>query len=180
MASIFKNFEIDSETNFVITSASIEDTAPIVQFLNKIGGETDFLTFGLNQFPFSIEEEKKIILACLEKYSGLMLVAKIHDEIVSHLFIEISNRARLDHIGYLGISVTKQYWRKSIGTHMVLIAIDWGKKNGLTKLQVQVRTDNAAAIRLYTKLGFCIEGTITHSFKIGTTYFDDYVMGLKI
>lgn len=51
---------IKSGNNIIITKASLDDAEDIVNFLNKVGGESDFLTFGLNDFPLSVEDEKKI------------------------------------------------------------------------------------------------------------------------
>ena len=109
-----------------------------------------------------------------------MLVGKINGEIVSQLFLERSNNVRLTHIGTLGVTVAKQYWRRSIGKKMILAAIDWAKSNHLTKLQLYVRTDNLGAIDLYKKLGFYTEGTITRAIKIENQYFDNYLMGLHL
>lgn len=173
-----KNERMETLPNFTIAQATIEDAELIVKFLNKAAGETNFLTFGLDEFPLSVEEEANTILECLEKNNCLMLVAKIHGEIVSQLFLDVSLQPRLAHIGNIGISVSKRHWGMSIGTNMMLDAIAWAKKKNLTKLQLQVRTDNENAICLYHKLGFNIEGTITRSTRIGNTYFDDFVMGL--
>ena len=95
------------------------------------------------------------------------------------LFLDVSSQSRLNHIGHIGISVRKQYWGLSIGTRMMLHAIEWAKEKELTKLQLQVRTDHVSAIHLYHKLGFKIEGTITRAVRIEGIYFDNYVMGLE-
>ncbi len=109
-----------------------------------------------------------------------MLVGKIDNNVVSHLFLQRSDKSRLAHIGDIGVSVSKKYWGHSIGRHMMLAAIEWSKLNGISKLQLQVRTDNERAVKLYTNLGFGIEGTIKRALKIDGTYFDDYLMGQQI
>lgn len=174
--------DIKLANNFIlkISQASIDDAEDIVEFLNIVGGETDFLTFGAEEFPFSVAEEKEIIRECLEQNMCLMLIGKIDNQIVSQLYLQCSKKPRLEHIGDLGISVFKKYWGLSIGKHMMLAAIEWAKNNGITKLQLQVRTDNDRAIQLYKKLGFAIEGTITRALKIGDIYFDEYRMGLEL
>jgi len=63
---------------------------------------------------------------------------------------------------------------------MMLTAIEWAKHNSITKLQLQVRTDNDRAVQLYQKLGFSIEGKITQAMKINHIYFDDYIMGQEL
>lgn len=180
MKHTLKIMHLPGDGDLIISQPSVDDAAEIIHFLNKVGGETDYLTFGLNEFPLSLEEEKQTILECLEQKSCLMLIAKVGNEIVSHLFLQRSNRPRLAHIGDVGVSVSKQWWGKSIGKHMMLFAIEWARQNSITKIQLQVRTDNERAILLYRKLGFVIEGTLKQAMKVNDTYFDDHLMGLQL
>jgi RimJ/RimL family protein N-acetyltransferase len=164
--------------DLIISKASICDALPIINFLNHVGGETDHLTFGLNEFPYSVAEEEIIIAECLNNNKCLMLVGKINEEIIAQLFLDISPNPRLSHIANLGVSVSKKYWGLSIGAEMIVSALQWARENNICKVQLQVRTDNTRAVALYKKLGFVIEGTLSHSIKVNTIYFDDYIMGL--
>jgi RimJ/RimL family protein N-acetyltransferase len=180
MTEYNKRILLKDGSELIISKAFVEDAAEIISFLNKLGGETDFLTFGENEFPFSVKEEKDVISEFLKNNTCLMLVGKIKGKIVSHLFIDRSDKERLEHIGDIAVSVEKNHWGKSIGFEMVSFAIEWAKDRKISKLQLQVRTDNDRAINIYKKLGFSEEGRITQSMKIGDTYFDDYIMGLVI
>jgi RimJ/RimL family protein N-acetyltransferase len=164
----------------IIAKASIDEAEEIIAFLNKVGGETDFLTFGLNEFPYSLIMERQIISECLKDDTSLILVGKVSNQIVSQLFLEVSSQKRLSHLGSFGISVSKDYWQQSIATRMLTEAIAWAKGKNMAKLQLQVRTDNTHAVQLYKKLGFVVEGTITRSLKIKEVYFDEYLMGLEL
>lgn len=175
-----KQIELTPNLFLVISKPTINDAEQVVDFLNTVGGETDFLTFGLNEFPFSLDEEKQVISECLKKNICLMLVGKIENVIVSQLFLQRSDKPRLSHIGDIAVSVSKNYWGHSIGKHMMLAGLEWARCNNITKVQLQVRTDNERAVQLYKNLGFVIEGKITQALKIGNTYFDDYLMGLHL
>lgn len=173
--------KIDNATSdFIISKATINDANDIISFLNAVGGETDFLTFGLNEFPFSVQNEIDIINECNEQNECSMLLGKINNEIVSHLFLDRSSLKRIHHIGTIGVTVGKKHWRKSIGKNMILFAMDWAKSQKITKLQLSVRTDNISAIELYKKLGFYIECTLSKAVKIEDCYFDNYLMELDL
>lgn len=163
-----------------IDKASYEDAQEIINFLNIVGGESEYLTFGLNEFPISLEDEINIIKECSEMNKSLMLIAKIDSKIVSQLFLDIPTLSRLSHIGHLGITVSKYHWGKNLGQKMLKTSIIWAKEKQLTKLQLQVRTDNLRAINLYKKLNFKIEGTIRKSLKINNLFYDEYLMGLDL
>ncbi len=171
---------LKNKLELVISKACVDDAENIVQFLNQIGGETDFLTFGLNEFPLSISEEKKMISTSTSSNQFLLAVGKINHVIVSQLFLDRSNQSRLSHIGHLAVSVRKQYWQQGIGKHMILFAINWAKLSGITKLNLDVRTDHNDAIKLYKNLGFHIEGQVSRAIKINNVYFNNYQMGMNI
>ena len=171
---------LKNNLQLVVSKACVDDAENIIRFLNEIGGDTDFLTFGLNQFPLSVVEEKKMIDDSINSNKFLIAVGKIDQTIVSQLFLDRSNNPRLLHIGSFGVSVRKKYWRNSIGKHMILFAINWAKISGITKLNLEVRTDHYHAINLYKKLGFHIEGKITRAVKVNEIYFDNYLMGMEI
>jgi putative acetyltransferase len=67
---------------------------------------------------------------------------------------------RRSHVGQPGVAVHDDYLRQGIGEALLAALIDLGENwLGLTRLELEVYTDNAAAIALYQKLGFVIEGT---------------------
>lgn len=163
-----------------IEKAVPNDAQAIISFLNRVGGESDYLTFGLNEFPISVEEEIEIIKESLEKENSLMLIAKIDHKIASQLFLDVPTQSRLSHIGHLGLTVSKSYWGNALGQKMLAAAITWAKEKKLAKIQLQVRTDNLRAINLYKNFNFTIEGTITHALKINHIFYDEFLMGLDL
>jgi L-phenylalanine/L-methionine N-acetyltransferase len=67
--------------------------------------------------------------------------------------------------------------RKGIGTALMQAAVDLADKwLNLTRVELEVYTDNAPAIQLYKKFGFTCEGTLAQfAFRNGQ-YVDSYLM----
>jgi putative acetyltransferase len=67
---------------------------------------------------------------------------------------------RRAHAGGIGLGVHDDHVRSGIGSALLSALIDTGERwLGLTRLELFVYTDNAAALALYQKIGFVIEGT---------------------
>jgi putative acetyltransferase len=66
---------------------------------------------------------------------------------------------------------------KGVGTAFMLAAVDMADKwLNLTRLELEVYTDNESAVRLYKKFGFEIEGMMKRfAFRDGE-YVDVYAM----
>lgn len=178
MLNLENSILLNSGKALFISKASTNEANELISFLNAVGGESDFLTFGKDEFPLSVKEERQFISTCVKHDQCLMLVGKIDKKIVSQLYLDRSSNPRLSHIGDIALSVKKEYWGNGIGTHMISAAIAWATKHAITKLQLQVRTDHVTAIQLYKKFGFHIEGTLKQAIKINQVEYDNYLMSV--
>ena len=75
------------------------------------------------------------------------------------------------------MAVRDDWQGKGAGTALMQAAVDLADKwLNLTRLELEVYTDNEPAIRLYKKFGFTIEGTLAQfAFRDGQ-YVDSYLM----
>ncbi|MEN8904461.1 MAG: GNAT family protein [Clostridiales bacterium] len=166
--------------DLLIREAIPEDAENILAYLNKIGGESNNLLFGKNEFKISIDEEKEIIESKHNSKTNLMLIAILDKKIVSTSTLMGFNKKRIAHRGRIAISVQKEYWNKGIGTKMMTRIIEYAKKVGIIVIELEVKTDNINVITLYEKLGFVKIGIYKKYFKINNKYFDSYLMNLYL
>jgi putative acetyltransferase len=80
-------------------------------------------------------------------------------------------------VGQIGMGVRDDWQGKGVGSALVQAAVELAEKwLNLTRLELEVYTDNEPALRLYKKFGFCIEGTLRRfAFRDGQ-FADVYVM----
>ncbi|MDP4159561.1 MAG: GNAT family protein [Bacillota bacterium] len=157
------------------------DASELVDYLQKIGSESDFLTFGPGELSVSVSDEEAILEESYTAKNKIMLLALIGNKVIGCLHFTGGVRARTRHTGEFGVSLLKNYWDQGIGTTMVRELIQWAKDSSvIRKLNLRVRSDNDRAIFVYEKLGFIQEGLITREFCISGQFFDCIYMGLSI
>lgn len=173
--------ELKDIGKLIIRRANKEDAKNIIEYLNKIGGESDFLTFGENQFKIGIEDERDYIDNANSSENSIVIVATIGNEIVGIGSINSTKKERTKHNGILGISIRKQYWGIGLGSFMMEYLIKWCKSNKITKrIELLVREDNERAIKLYEKFGFEREGLLKGDMYVDNIYYNTIMMGLYI
>lgn len=132
---------------------------------------------GTLQLPFPSQEMHRKRLA--EQPDGFYsLLACVDHEVVGHLGLSAHQRhPRRRHAGDLGMAVRDDWQGKGVGGALLQAAVDLADRwLNLSRLELQVYTDNAPAVALYQKFGFEIEGTLRKmAFRDGE-YVDAYAM----
>lgn len=174
-------YDLKNGKTLTIRRAREEDAGEIVRISDKIGGETDNLTFGIDDYYLSIEEERILIRNIRLRHNCLLIVGIVDGRIVGVLSFIASNRKRIMHRGDMGIYILKDYWNLGIGSCMIEHFLKWaGENETIKKVALEVRIDNERAINLYKKFGFEIEGHFKKSLFIDGEYYDTYYMGKLI
>jgi len=133
--------------------------------------------WGTLQLPFPSAELWRKRLA--EPPEGTFnLVACAENEIIGQLGLHtFPNHPRRRHAGQIGMAVRDDWQGKGAGTALMQAAVDLADKwLNLTRLELDVYTDNEPAIRLYKKFGFVIEGTLVNYAYRDGQYVDTYTM----
>jgi L-phenylalanine/L-methionine N-acetyltransferase len=132
---------------------------------------------GTLQLPLQSAEAWRGRLA--EPPEGLfLLVACVEGEVVGNLGLETSpNRPRIRHVGSIGMAVRDDWQGKGVGTALMEAALDLADNwLNLTRIELRVYVDNSAAVALYKRFGFEIEGTHSrYAFRDGE-YVDAHSM----
>jgi L-phenylalanine/L-methionine N-acetyltransferase len=133
--------------------------------------------WGTMQLPFPSAESWRKRMA--EPAEGLFsLVACVESEVVGQLSLfTYPHSPRRRHMGQLGMAVRDDWQGKGVGTALMQAAVDLAENwINLSRLQLEVYTDNEPAVRLYKKFGFNIEGTLARFAYRDGQYVDAYVM----
>jgi RimJ/RimL family protein N-acetyltransferase len=164
-----------------IRRAGPEDAGAVLAYLRKVGGETPNLTFGAEGPELTEAEEREYLTRVAASDNSLAIVAVVGDEIVGSLTFDGGRRERLRHAGEFGISVAQAYAGQGIGQALIAYLLAWAERGGVVrKINLKVRVDNAAAIRLYQRMGWVFEGRTTRDTLIDGTFNDCLLMGREV
>lgn len=172
---------IVNQEKIIIRKANQSDSKALIKYLNIIGGESDFLTFGLDEFGKTVEQEEEFIKSTLKKDNSLFIIAEVNGRVIGNLNFSGGPRQRNAHVGEFGVSVLKEYWGNGIGEELIRYLVNWSKNSGIIrKINLRVRTDNKTGINLYKKIGFSEEGVLKRDYLINGEFYDSLTMGLLI
>ena len=162
--------------DFIIENARPEAAAAILEYLKAVGGETDNLNMGAEGLPTTVENEESYLRSLTDSPDGEMYTAKEDGEIIGIAHVSCLKR-RMSHRASIGVSVRRCAWHRGVGTALMEKLIAFARNNSLEQLELEVRSDNERAIRLYEKFGFTKVGTIPAFLKVnGENFSCDYMV----
>lgn len=170
-----------AESELVIIAAEPEDAEAILEFLNRVGGESDNLLFGAGDIQLTVEQEREWILKQKEDPHSVMLLGKLNGRLAATGSLNGTGRERIAHRAEISVVVARDSWSLGIGRRMMESLIRSGREHpGFEIIELKVRADNERAIRLYESLGFKHDGTCRRFFKINGSYYDALLMSLLL
>jgi RimJ/RimL family protein N-acetyltransferase len=161
-----------------ITSVVEADAAAVLDHLEQLGSETDFLTFGSGELGLTLDQQTAYIAGLQDGAGGFMIKAQVAGQIVAFATIRRTPRPRIAHVGEFGLAVARDHWGHGIGKALCQIVIAQAARIGVTRIELRVRADNRRARRLYESVGFVVHGRAERGFRVGDDYFDELLMSL--
>ncbi|MGN1069221.1 MAG: GNAT family N-acetyltransferase [Candidatus Fimadaptatus sp.] len=152
------------------------------RFLNELDSETEYMMYepGERAQRSSPESASARLRGALAQGSDLLLGAFEAGRLVGYLWAERGALRRVAHTAYIVTGVLAAYRGRGIGTAFFERLDDWARTSGIVRLELTVECLNEAAVRLYRRSGFAVEGVRRKSMRVGGAFVDEYYMGKMV
>jgi ribosomal protein S18 acetylase RimI-like enzyme len=118
-----------------------------------------------------LERVQQFVADGLEK-NAVQFVALDGERVVGWADIFPDWAPAVAHRGRVGMGVHPDYRGRGLGTRLLSACLTKATAQGMTRIELEVRADNEAAIGLYRKLGFTEEGRMRRGMRFDEVYFD--------
>ena len=171
-----------AELELLIREAEAQDAKHLVDFLNQVGQESDYMTLDDAGILMTEEQMSSFIQHQAASDNQIYLIALLDDAIAGLVSITADFHERIRHIGQVFIVVKRAFWDQGLGKLLLEEAIDWAENSGvIRRLELTVQARNERAVHLYQTFGFEIEGIQKRGAYLAEGKFlDVYLMGKLI
>ena len=168
--------------SWIIRKAKEADAFGLLDYMRQLSEEPGVnLPLHPGTFNLTPEQEREWIRQHIEQDNALLLVVEAEGEIVGVLHCEGSTDLFTRHNVSFGMSLRADYRSKGIDTQLISDGLAWARsKPYVRRVQLEVFTNNEAAIQLYEHMGFLTEGWRTRAYYIDNHYVDTYLMSQQI
>ncbi len=164
----------------MIREIRLEDAESIRSVIAQVEAESEFMLMGAGERQTSLEQQEKMIMEMKKQKHSTIFVADEGGRLVGYAFVIGSRAERVKHSAYLVIGILAEFRGRGIGTVLFRSIEEWAAARGLSRLELTVVIENEAAIALYRKCGYEVEGIKRQSLKINDRLYDQYYMAKLI
>ncbi|WP_106495049.1 GNAT family N-acetyltransferase [Lentibacillus sp. Marseille-P4043] len=160
----------------MIREVKEHDAEALLQLIKQVDSESAYMLHDPNERTTTVESLRKMITTFAKEHNSIILVAEEDGQLAGY-FLAVGGKVnRTRHSAYLVIGILREHRGTGIGTAFFTKAEKWAWEHGLHRLELTAVIENEAAVGLYKKAGFVIEGVKKHSLCIEGTFKDEYYM----
>ena len=160
-----------------IRNGTREDGKAALENFIRTHEETDFLLTYPEEITFTPETEGRFLQKKAENPGEAELLAEMDGEIIGLAGISaIGTALKVRHRAQFGISIIKEFWGLGAGRALTEACTECAKRAGYLQLELEVSSDNEAALALYRKEGFIEYGRNPCGFRNKSGEYQELVL----
>ena len=152
------------------------DAEQLLRLRLQLDEETQFMLLEPGERNINLEEQREQIAYVLAQENQMIFVAEHDGQLVGYLGAVGGHFKRNRHSVEIVIGILQAFTGQGVGTRLFETMEAWVRQKHFHRLELSVMMHNKAAVALYKKRGFEIEGTKRHSLVINGQYVDEYYM----
>ncbi len=162
----------DQPVAYVLVPLARTHIAGFHAALDSVAREGRYLAI---QAAPTLARTRRFVLDSLAN-GAVHIVALAHHEVVGWCDLRPKSTVTLAHSALLGMGVMQGHRGRGIGARMLAMSLEMAGERGLRRAELIVRADNLAAIALYRRFGFEVEGVCKRYMQVAGVDHDALLM----
>jgi RimJ/RimL family protein N-acetyltransferase len=149
-----KTITLKNGKSAILRTASPENAAEMLSYIQTASGETDFLSRYPEEWTLTVEQEAGWLNALASSPYTLAITCFVDGKVAGNCEISFKRGIKEGHRASVAIAILKAYWGLGIGSAMFEELISAAKEHGTEIIELEYIQGNDRAKRLYEKYGF--------------------------
>jgi len=160
----------------IIREVDQSDQLSLSKLLETIDAESMFMLYEKNERNLLPAQVEAMIASFTKSANSIFFIVEKDSQFIGYILASGGKTNKNKHTAYLVLGVLQRYAGKGIGTKLIERMEEWAHGAGVTRLELTTMVHNEAALRLYKKMGFELEGLKRNSFIIEGNNVDEYYL----
>jgi RimJ/RimL family protein N-acetyltransferase len=164
----------------VIRKVRAEDAEAFLALCLALDSESRVMMLEPGERVSTVADTQVELQRVSDSPNSAMFVAEESGELLGYVAAYGGEYRRNRHSASVVAGVRQRAAGQGIGRLLFDALLTWARESGVTRLELTVMTHNERAIRLYSRLGFQVEGTRKRSLVVEGKPVDELAMALLL
>lgn len=162
--------------NLTIREINLADMNDYIALKHHVKSHSSYLLFEEDENILTNDAEQKLLETVITSTNSTIFLAFDGAQLIGYMDVigYISRRQR--HIATVFPGLHADYRHQGIGSELMKTTTAWAVNHNVRRLQSSVVKENEAALALFNKFDFSIEGTRRKAVLINNEFLDEYYL----
>lgn len=161
----------------LIREVQVRDAEDFLRLSLQLDEESQFMLFEPGERTLTVEEQAEKLEEICNDSKSTILVAEDHERLIGFTGMFGSDLKRIQHRASIVMGIIKDFQSQGLGKELLSAAESWATENNISRLELTVMGHNRAAMILYDKMGYRIEGMRKSAIILSGAAVDEFYMG---
>ncbi|MCA1024857.1 GNAT family N-acetyltransferase [Cytobacillus kochii] len=157
----------------IIKELSVDDAKQLVQLMKDVEASSPYMLMEAGERTLTVEGAEAII----NRDHITVIGAEDGERLIGYTLVIKETVRRKKHCASIVVGVHKDYRGMGVGGQLLQAVLAWANQEAIMRIELTVVSENEAALALYKKIGFEVEGVKRRSLLMDGEYYDEYYMG---
>ena len=168
-----ETFQLKDGRSVILRSADPEDAPAFLEFQRTIAEETTHTMQEIGR-KIDVAQVTEAWRKRKDDPRDLYLNAWDGGRLIGQVHLSTNTHPWTLHVGHFGMMIAKSHWGGGLGSHFLRILDRFAARQGLSRIEAKVRTENTRGVELYRRHGYRIEGERVNAALIHGRFENEY------
>ncbi|MBD7938421.1 GNAT family N-acetyltransferase [Cytobacillus sp. Sa5YUA1] len=157
----------------VIKELSADDAKQLAQLMMDVEASSPYMLMEAGERTLTVEGAE----ALLNRDHITVIGAEDGEQLIGYTLVIRETVRKKKHCTSIVVGIHKDYRGMGVGGQLLQAVLAWANQEKIMRIELTVVSENEAALALYKKIGFEVEGVKRRSLLMDGEYYDEYYMG---
>ena len=147
------------KSTFITRMIEANDARAYINLQEEIFAQSSFGYYKPEEKGLTVQQVRKTIAEWRKQKTSTILLCIYNGQFAGYAMMLGNTASRTKHIASIRIGIHEDFKQKGLATALLKEAEKWAHSNEISRLEANIMAHNEAAIALFNKLNYTIEGT---------------------
>lgn len=172
------NTDLDEtmKNTYIIRTIEAEDARSFINLQELTFQQSPFMHYGESEKEVTVQQIRKNLVQWKKDNNRTILLCILNGEFAGYAVIQGFKSSRTKHVASIRLAIKNEFQRLGLGISLLQSAEKWCADHGITRVELTVMKHNEAALALFKKSNYQIDGVRQNAIQLDNLFYDEYYM----